>query len=149
MIRFLFILASLILLACNNRTALHLSGYKTHEEDNSELTLQLEKAKETIVSVRDKIESMVKDKDDHEMPYEILVTQKEASKIKAEAAEILESHSENRKYIRPLEEILTSCENQDSKWDEYCFKNMPWFGVEPILNVWISKYEEALNALVE
>ncbi len=148
MIRFLLLLGSLILLTCNNRTALNLSDSKTHEINN-ELALELKKAKEAIVSVRGKIESMVRDKDDHEMPYEILVTQKEARKIKAEAAEILEAHSENWKYIRSLEEILTSCENQESKWDEYCFKNMPWFGVEPILNVWISKYDEALNRIRE
>ena len=118
----------------------------------SELNLlkeELRNAKNEIIDLKENLESNVKDKDDKKAPYKILVEEGLANRVKHRAIKILKDYPIFRTRIISLETIKNSCENQNVSWEEYCFKDMPWFGVEPIINLWISKYDEAIEMLKE
>ena len=109
------------------------------------LLLELNKELEYLNGLKSKIEDQIKDKNDFETPYRILVEESEAAKFKERIKSIYGNNPKRFDKLESLKTIIDGCENQEVKWDEYCFKEMPWFGVEPILNVWIKNIEESIK----
>lgn len=111
------------------------------------LFLELNKEIEYLNNLKSKIKDQIKDKNDFETPYRILVEESEASKFKERIKSIYDNNPDTFDKLESLKIIINGCENQEVKWDEYCFKEMPWFGVEPIINVWIKNIEESIKNL--
>jgi len=140
----------LLLVSCSRKTKPNSQiQNNTFLNELNSLKEELGNAKNEIIELKETLESNVKDKDDKETPYKILVDDGLANKVKLRAIKILKDYPIFRTRITSLETIKNGCENQNVPWDEYCFKDMPWFGVEPIINLWLSKYDEAIEILKE
>ena len=98
-----------------------------------------------LKELKRRISNSVVNKDDKETPYRILVDENYAIDFKIRIRKIYNDNKVIRSNLKPLTSIIESCENQDVNWAEYCFKEMPWFGVEPIMNVWIKAIEETIK----
>ena len=109
-------------------------------QKNSLLT-QLHQNKNYIVSIRDSLSRDVSSQDDRITPARFLVHEGRANSVKTQARQLLADYSMWMSQLQPIVKIIESCEGQGVEWAIYCFGDMPYYGVEPILNVWIRQYE--------
>lgn len=139
-------LATMLLLFCRGTGELNKRNQLIAQKDS--LLTQLHKNKNYIVSIRDSLSQLVSSRDDRITPARYLVYEGRANFVKAQARQLLADYSIWHPQIQPLEIIVESCEGQEVEWVIYCFGDMPYFGVEPILNVWIRQYELALAEVI-
>jgi hypothetical protein len=137
-VKFIFLILICALMSCNV-----IKQQSVNSTDK--LVLELNKEIEYLNNLKSKIKSQIKDKNDTKTPYRILVEESEASKFKERIKSIYDNNPNRLEKLESLKTIIDGCKNQEVKWDEYCFKEMPWFGVEPILNVWIISIEESVK----
>ncbi len=137
-VKFIFLIIICVLLSCN-------AAKQQSTNTTDTLVLQLNNEIQYLSSLKSIIKRQIKDKNDFDTPYRILVKESEASKFKERIKSIYENNSNRLEKLESLKIIIEGCEGHEVEWDEYCFKEMPWFGVEPILNVWIESIEESIK----
>lgn len=135
----------MISIACQTQNKLH----KNSDDGRQliELKSELEANRNYIESVRDGLEILVLSKDDKITTKKFLVTEGRAKLIKKQAEDVIQKYSAWRSKLESLNIIINGCEGHGIEWDEYCFGNMPYEGVEPILRVYILQYEKALEEI--
>lgn len=137
------IVTCILMVACSSTS-------KMIGESKDELVTQLKYERSNLGKLISKIERAIKDKNESAVPYKILVKEAEASKFKERIKFIYQSEPQEKENLKPLVNIIESCEyreNNDVTWDEYCFSEVPWFGVEPILNAWMNDITLAIDNL--
>ena len=135
----------MISIACQTQNKLH--KYACDSEQLSGLKSELVANRNYIESVRDSLALLVESKDDKVTPKRFLVTEGRAKLIKSQAEDVVQKYSDCKGRLGALNIIINGCEDHGIEWDEYCFGNMPYNGVEPILLVYISQYEKALEEI--
>ena len=116
--------------------------------EKGSLIQQLHSNQEYIISIRDSLNQLVLSHEDKITPTNYLVYEGRANIIKAQAKQVLNDYPKWNQRLHSIAKIVDSCKGHEVDWDVYCFKDMPYFGVEPILNVWINQYDQALNEIM-
>ncbi len=134
----------MVMLACKSPGELN-KGSKAAQKDS--LLTQLHHNKNYIVSIRDSLSRYVSSQDDRITPARYLIYEGRAYSVKTQARQLLADYSLWMSQLQPIVKIIESCEGQGVEWAIYCFGDMPYYGVEPILNVWIRQYELTLTEI--
>jgi len=135
----------LLSLSCKTQNKLHES--LVNNDRTRELTADLKINKHYIESIHDSLGLLIKSRDDKFTPEKFLVTEGRAKLIKNQAKDLVEEFAEFKSNLEPLNLIINGCEGHSVEWDVYCFVNMPYYGVEPILKAYILQYEIALSEI--
>jgi len=144
----LILTLALCLVSCKNKVPSQPKHESSKvESENLILYNQLQQNRDFIIGLRDSLEMFVKSQNDMETPYKLLVTNGNARKIKASAINLVNQQRKEAGVVVDLNLIINSCEDQKVSWEQKCFYEMPYFGVKPILNAWISCYNVALKKL--
>ena len=141
----LLLLGAMLIWFCKSPWELNKTNLLVAQRES--LITQLRRNKNYIVTIRDSLNRLVLSQDDRITSARYLVQEGRAKSIKAQAGQVLSDYPLWEPKLQPLVKIVESCEGHGVAWDVYCFGDMPYFGVEPILNVWIRQYELALTEI--
>ncbi len=133
----------LLSISCNSQN--QLQGSLAKKDQIGGLLTKLEANKNFIESVNDSLRMLIISRDDKTIPKKFLVTDGRAKLIKTQAQDLVKEFEKWKKQLEPLLIILNGCEGHEVDWDVYCFGDLPYYGVEPILRVYIRQYEIAIE----
>ncbi len=137
------IILILVSIRCNSQNQLQVSLAKGDQMRG--LLTTLEANKSFIESVSDSLSMLVISRDDKTVPKKFLVTDGRAKLIKTEAQDLVKEFDKWKRQLEPLNLIINGCEGHQVDWDVYCFGDLPYYAVEPILRVYIRQYEIAIE----